>query len=767
MRKQLKFVSLAGISMVTLLIASALFVYQVQAHGAIEVPLSRVYNCYLEGPESPKSEACKAAVAAGGTQQFYDWNGINQLANGHHREIIPDGKLCSAGKESHKGLDLARDDWPAQPIAPDANGNFEFIYRATAPHATDYFKFYVTKDGYDPLKPLAWSDLEDNPFCTITDVTLDGEQYKMTCPLPPNKSGKHVIYNIWQRSDSPEAFYSCVDVKFNGDDPPSATATPDETVEPTTTPEKTLEPTATTPLKPTKTPPPSPTPCTTTTPPATATAMPTGVPTVEPTPSNGPTLTITSGSITGAPGSYFIIAARNFPPNTNITLFINGIVLADIMTDANGAFTIVLVTTADTALGDYRLSTSAPYAAAATITLTDDAPINQPDTGDPTLTLPTDVQPASSIFLPLVQSNASSTLAARENDPQPPCAPTATPVATKTPTPPNGTPAPTSTPVPPGGQDGGKHVIGYYTSWSTYDRNYQVMDIPADRLTHINYAFANIADEGTCMLGDPFADVEKSFTATNLQGANDQNEDPNAPGGNFGQLRKLKAQHPHLKTLISVGGWKWSGKFSDVALTAESRQKFAQSCVDFMREYGFDGIDIDWEYPGGGGQEGNTSRPEDKQNFTLLLQALRAQLRQQEATDERSYLLSISTAAVPTKFNNLELAQIHQYVDWIHVMTYDFHGDWEEQTNFNAPLYAPANDPAPDAAYRASNQYEALVAGINGAAALENPTGQAQETLGPATSMLDSLSVANILIMLLMLVGTIAGWISKYAQATK
>lgn len=122
----------------------------------MEVPLSRIYNCYFENPERPTSEACKAAVAVGGTQALYDWNGLNRLdANGQHRTIIPDGKLCSAGKETFKGMDLARTDWPAKLVAPDANGNFECVYRATAPPATRLTEFYVTKNGYDPARPLS------------------------------------------------------------------------------------------------------------------------------------------------------------------------------------------------------------------------------------------------------------------------------------------------------------------------------------------------------------------------------------------------------------------------------------------------------------------------------------------------------------------------------------------------------------------------------------------------------------------------------------
>lgn len=200
-----------------LLIAEIPLPNEVYAHGSMETPLSRIYNCRLENPENPKSEACRAAVAAGGTQALYDWNSVRQgSANGEHRAIIPDGQLCSGGSSTFRGLDLARNDWVTTPISADAAGNFEFIYHATAPHATRSMEFYVTRDGYDPTDSLAWSDLESQPFCTTTAVALQNQRYHMNCPLPQGKSGKHVIYHIWQRSDSPEAFYACIDVEFTG-----------------------------------------------------------------------------------------------------------------------------------------------------------------------------------------------------------------------------------------------------------------------------------------------------------------------------------------------------------------------------------------------------------------------------------------------------------------------------------------------------------------------------------------------------------------------
>ncbi|MFF3752800.1 lytic polysaccharide monooxygenase [Streptomyces sp. NPDC002018] len=183
------------------------------AHGSLTDPVSRVAACYAEGPESPRSAACRAAVAASGTQAFYDWNEVNIAdAAGNHQRLIPDGKLCSAGRDKYKGLDLARGDWPSSAMTA---GNRTFRYKATAPHKGS-FELYLTKDGYDPGKPLKWSDLEAKPFLKVTDPKLENGEYVFN-GIVPDKSGRHLIYSIWQRSDSPEAFYTCSDVVFGKD----------------------------------------------------------------------------------------------------------------------------------------------------------------------------------------------------------------------------------------------------------------------------------------------------------------------------------------------------------------------------------------------------------------------------------------------------------------------------------------------------------------------------------------------------------------------
>ncbi|MCH9698677.1 MAG: lytic polysaccharide monooxygenase [Gammaproteobacteria bacterium] len=189
------------------------------AHGTMVIPESRVYQCRFNGnPENHQDPACRAAVEAGGTQALYDWNGVRQgSANGQHQALIPDGELCSGGTSTFRGLDLARADWQSTAISPDANGQFEFIYYATAPHATRDMIFYMTPEGWNPSGPLRWSEMEE--FCRLQDVPLvdipgGRKGYRMPCALP-SRTGKHVIFHIWQRSDSPEAFYSCSDVQFS------------------------------------------------------------------------------------------------------------------------------------------------------------------------------------------------------------------------------------------------------------------------------------------------------------------------------------------------------------------------------------------------------------------------------------------------------------------------------------------------------------------------------------------------------------------------
>ena len=218
---------------------------------------------------------------------------------------------------------------------------------------------------------------------------------------------------------------------------------------------------------------------------------------------------------------------------------------------------------------------------------------------------------------------------------------------------------------------GGKRIVGYFPSWGVYQRDYQISDVAAGKLTHLNYGFANVGSNLQIAIGD--AQVDPS---------------------NFAALQTLKQQHPHLQSLISVGGWTWSEHFSDVALTAASRQTFATSAVNFMTQYGFDGIDIDWEFPVSGGESDNVNRPEDKHNYTLLMQELKSQLNALEAQNGRDYWLSIAAPAGPWTMQNLELAPLAATLDWINLMAYDLAGSWDPITGHNAALYDQTSNPA-------------------------------------------------------------------------
>ena len=261
--------------------------------------------------------------------------------------------------------------------------------------------------------------------------------------------------------------------------------------------------------------------------------------------------------------------------------------------------------------------------------------------------------------------------------------------------------------APPPGEDGspslppGKLVIGYYPSWvSEGEGAYPVSKIPAHLLTHVNFAFADVsAETGTVVVGFPELDLPSDEGAGGI--------------GNFAALNALKEKHPHLKTLISVGGWTWSGNFSEAARTPESRRRFALSAADFAVRYGFDGVDIDWEYPASDGlQEGN---PRDSVNFTLLLAELRLALDRAGQDEGRHFLLTIAAPASVSMANRMELAEIHKYLDWINVMTYDFAGSWSERTNFNAALYPTSSPLQPDdPELRRANVHDAMEAYLAG-----------------------------------------------------
>lgn len=191
-------------------------------------------------------------------------------------------------------------------------------------------------------------------------------------------------------------------------------------------------------------------------------------------------------------------------------------------------------------------------------------------------------------------------------------------------------------------------VIGYYAEWT--NGRYPLADIPGDRLTHVNYAFGKIGTDNRLTVN------------ANL----------------FPQVAVLKQKFPHLKFLLSVGGWTDSGPFYEMAATEATRLTFARSCADFLAAYPqFDGIDIDWEHPVVGGLQ--PGQPRDARNYVLLLASLRSAIGP-------SKLLTVAVPASPRGIEVLEYSEMAPILDWVNVMTYDFHSGGT-LAGFNSPLY--------------------------------------------------------------------------------
>ena len=253
----------------------------------------------------------------------------------------------------------------------------------------------------------------------------------------------------------------------------------------------------------------------------------------------------------------------------------------------------------------------------------------------------------------------------------------------------------------------------FFANWDRYGRGYFVNEIPADKLNVIDYAFAKPSELGTCALTDPWSD----YQAPTWSGANAVNgiaDDPNNLDqhlfGNFEQLQELKALHPGLRLEMSIGGWTGSQYFSDVAATPASRRAFVASCIDLIINGNlpgggwpvgaggagaaaglFDGINIDWEYPGTDPGNGAHFSPADKMNATALLQEFRRQL---DAVDKKLLLTVDIAGGNIHSTGSWQLQQVAHIVDWIDMMSFDYHGGWDPLTDFNSPFGLDPLEPA-------------------------------------------------------------------------
>ena len=261
-----------------------------------------------------------------------------------------------------------------------------------------------------------------------------------------------------------------------------------------------------------------------------------------------------------------------------------------------------------------------------------------------------------------------------------------------------GTVPPPATALPIAAHD--KVLAAYFPEWGIYGRNFQVADIPGDQLTHVIYSFLNVTPSGEVALYDSFAAVEKRFAANEtVSGEADlwyyPPTDPRSQQtvwGNFNQLSQLKQKYPHLKVSVAVGGWTLSSNFSTVTATAAGREKLANSVVNFLETYQmFDGVDFDWEYPGGGGLGGNSVSPNDGANYAELLKLVRAKLDVLGQQRGRTYQISVASPAGYDKIANFNLAGLAPSVDFFNLMSYDFHGTWEKTTGHQSAFTGDPN----------------------------------------------------------------------------
>lgn len=206
-------------------------------------------------------------------------------------------------------------------------------------------------------------------------------------------------------------------------------------------------------------------------------------------------------------------------------------------------------------------------------------------------------------------------------------------------------------------------------------------DIAAQKLTRINYAFANI-NNGRIVNGY-------------------SNDDQN-----LASLVALKQQNPSLTVLVSVGGWLWSGRFSDMAVDQQSRALFIASVVDYVTSHQLDGLDIDWEFPGMPGFEPHF-RVEDKQNYTLLVKELRSRFDKLEKELHRPLYLTVATGAGSDWLAHTEMNEVVKYVDTVNLMAYDYYEpDTDAITGNHAPLFTDPADPKKGSADESVQEYE-------------------------------------------------------------
>ena len=244
--------------------------------------------------------------------------------------------------------------------------------------------------------------------------------------------------------------------------------------------------------------------------------------------------------------------------------------------------------------------------------------------------------------------------------------------------------------------------VMYYGDWSIWggQGNFYPKDIPADQLTHLNFAFVDFDAQGTlnftdkdAAIGHPLGNAGVTYGDIN--------------GGILNAFQVLKLENPNLKIGVSLGGWSKSGDFSTIAANASTRAKFVENVMSFIKYTNMDFVDIDWEYPAdkrdpdkvdNTNDEGTpNATPADKDNYILLLKDLKAALTKQGNELGKTYELSVALPAGKAKIDTgIDVAKLFEVVDFANIMTYDMAGAWSTVSGHHAALYTNPNSPSKD-----------------------------------------------------------------------
>ena len=241
--------------------------------------------------------------------------------------------------------------------------------------------------------------------------------------------------------------------------------------------------------------------------------------------------------------------------------------------------------------------------------------------------------------------------------------------------------------------------VMYYGDWSIYSgqKNFTPDKIDGSLITHLNFAFMDADANGDLITTDTWADYQNPNVGYSVGSDNKY-------AGVLGAMVLLRQKYPNMKIGISVGGWTRSGDFPKLAASDKTRKNFANNVAKFVHCYGYDFVDIDWEYPTadrdpdpeGNGvaiDKGCKGSAADTKNFTLLLQEIRNSLDSYGKTDGKHYELSVAMSASPTMMSAIEYDKVLNIVDFANMMTYDLNGAWGGFTAHQTALYTnPAYD---------------------------------------------------------------------------